>query len=104
MDFLVIRVCLPRVAVALRIAFGVPTLPLPMSRPVLLSDRVLDDLDPLAAAAAAVEATADSLFLLRLVMGFLSAAVPLLLNSLRLSMGATTLPPLLPPLDDDVSL
>ena len=103
MDFLVKRVCIPRVAVDLRIVFGVPTLPLPMSRPVLLSDRVLDDLDPLAAAAA-VDATADSLFLLRLVMGFLSAAVPLLLNSLRLSMGATTLPPLLPPLDDDVSL
>ena len=76
-------------AVDLLTALGVPTLllppPLPMTLPlpVRFSERVLDDFEPLAAAD-------DSLFLLRLDMGFLSTVEPLLLlNSLRLSMGAT---------------
>ena len=72
-------------AVDLLTALGVPTLLLPpmtVPLPVRLSDRVLDDLEPLVAA--------DSLFLLRLDIGFLSAEDPLvLLNNLRLSMGAT---------------
>ena len=69
---------------------GVPTLLvlLPNALPPLLvrfSDRVLDDLEPFTATEEA------SLFLLRLDMGFLSAAEPplLLLNNLRLSIGAT---------------
>ena len=77
-------------AVDLLTALGVPTLllppPLPMTLPlpVRFSERVLDDFEPLAAAAE------DSLFLLRFDMGFLSTVDPLLLlNSLRLSMGAT---------------
>ena len=76
---------LPKVAVDLLTALGVPTLLLPPMTaplPVRLSDRVLDDLEPFVAA--------DSLFLLRLDMGFRSAVDPLvLLNNLRLSMGAT---------------
>ena len=76
---------LPKVAVDLRTALGVPTLLLPPMTaplPVRLSDRVLDDLEPFVAA--------DSLFLLRLDMGFRSAVDPLvLLNNRRLSMGAT---------------
>ena len=73
-------------------ALGVPTLLalLPNALPPLLvrfSDRVLDDLEPFTA----TEEVA-SLFLLRLDMGFLSVAAELpllLLNNLRLSMGAT---------------
>ena len=79
-------------AVDLLTALGVPTLLvlLPNALPpllVLFSDRVLDDLEPFTA----TEEEA-SLFLLRLDMGFLSAAEEpplLLLNNLRLSMGAT---------------
>ena len=75
-------------AVDLLTALGVPTLLalLPNALPPLLvrfSDRVLDDLEPFTATEEA------SLFLLRLDMGFLSAEPLLLLNNLRLSMGAT---------------
>ena len=74
-------------AVDLLTALGVPTLLalLPNALPllVLFSDRVLDDLEPFTATEEA------SLFLLRLDMGFLSAEPLLLLNNLRLSMGAT---------------
>ena len=70
-------------------ALGVPTLLvlLPNALPlaVRFSDRVLEDLEPFTAAEEA------SLFLLRLDMGFRSVEeLPLLLlNNLRLSMGAT---------------
>ena len=69
-------------------ALGVPTLLalLPNALPLLVrfSDRVLDDLEPFTATE-----EASLLFLLRLDMGFLSAEPLLLLNNLRLSMGAT---------------